>query len=229
MTRQQAILLERGTWAATSDEEVVERVRSGETELYEVIMRRYNQRLYRVARSILQDENEAEDVIQEAYVRAYEHLDQFAAKAKFATWLTRIAVHEALHRAERRGRVQAMPSGVGEWRNMDAFETPSRNPEEQALGRELESLLEAAVGALPVTYRTVFVLREIEGLSTNETADCLGLREETVKTRLFRSRALLRHELFVRAGAASSRAFQFHLSRCDRLVTSVLARIRRRG
>src|SRR5215510_5341475 len=103
MLGQQAVL-ERSPWITTSDEEVVERVRAGETELYEIIMRRYNQRLYRVARSILRDDNEAEDVMQDAYVRAFEHLDQFAGEAKFATWLTRIAVNESLHRARLRSR-----------------------------------------------------------------------------------------------------------------------------
>jgi RNA polymerase sigma-70 factor (ECF subfamily) len=225
----QAVLLEHGPWAAISDEEVIARVRAGEIELYEIIMRRYNQRLYRVARSILRDESEAEDVMQEAYVRAYEHLDQFAGEAKFATWLTRIAVHEALHRARKRSRLHEMPPEEWEGQAMDAFKTPSPDPEQQALGRELESVLQASVEALPVSYRTVFMLREIEGLSTGETATCLGLQEETVKTRLFRSRAFLRRELFARAGAVSSRAFQFHLSRCDGVVSNVLARVQPRG
>jgi RNA polymerase sigma-70 factor (ECF subfamily) len=222
---QQAILLERGPWTTVSDEEVIARVRAGEIELYEIIMRRHNQRLYRVARSILRDSNEAEDVMQEAYVRAYEHLDQFAGESKFATWLTRIAVHEALRRARRHHRFQEMAPGEREGQNMDAFKTTSPDPEQQAQRRELETLLETAIETLPLTYRTVFVLREIEGLSTTETAESLGLREETVKTRLFRSRALLRRELFARAGALSSRAFQFQAPRCDRVVANVLARI----
>lgn len=192
MIGQQAILRERGPWATVSDEEVVGRVRAGEVELYEIIMRRHNQRLYRVARSIVGDDNEAEDVMQDAYVRAYEHLDQFAGKAKFATWLTRIAVHEALRRARQRSRLQQASPGEWEGQNMDTLQGTSPDPEQQAQGRELETLLEAAIEKLPVTYRTVFVLRKIEGLSTAETAECLGVQEETVKTRLFRSRALLR-------------------------------------
>lgn len=205
----------------TSDEELVQRVRAGEIELYELIMRRHNQRLYRVARSILRDDNEAEDVMQDAYVRAYQHLDQFAGESKFATWLTRIAVHEALHRAKQHNRFQEMPPG----QNMETFKATSPDPEQQAQCRELETLLETAIDTLPTTYRTVFVLREIEGLSTAETAECLGVQEETVKTRLFRSRALLRRELFTRAGALNSRAFQFHAPRCDRVAGNVLARI----
>jgi RNA polymerase sigma-70 factor, ECF subfamily len=175
LTGQRAILLERGPWAATSDEEVIERVRAGEIELYELIMRRHNQRLYRVARSILRDDSEAEDVMQDAYVRAYAHLDQFAGESKFATWLTRIAVHEALHRARRRSRLQQVPPGEWEGQNMDTFKSTSPDPEQQAQRRELETLLETAIETLPVTYRTVFVLREIEGLSTAETAECLKL------------------------------------------------------
>lgn len=225
MIGQQAILLERGPWATVSDEEVIARVRAGEIELYEIIMRRHNQRLYRVARSIVRDDNEAEDVMQDAYVRAYEHLDQFAGESKFATWLTRIAVHEALRRARRHNRFQEMAPGEPEGQNMDTFKTTSPDPEQQAQRQELETLLETAIETLPVTYRTVFMLREIEGLSTTETAESLGLREETVKTRLFRSRALLRRELFARAGAVSSRAFQFQAPRCDRVVENVLARI----
>src|SRR5512141_2203006 len=100
--------LDRAAWESISDEEAVRRVRGGETALYEIIMRRYNQRLYRVARSILRDDGEAEDVMQDAYVRAYQHLDQFAGRAKFSTWLTRIAVHEALARAQRRSRIESL-------------------------------------------------------------------------------------------------------------------------
>lgn len=225
MIGQQAILLERGPWTTVSDEEVIARVRAGEIELYEIIMRRHNQRLYRVARSIVRDDNEAEDVMQDAYVRAYEHLDQFAGESKFATWLTRIAVHEALRRARRHNRFHEMAPGEREGQNMDTFKTTSPDPEQQAQRQELETLLETAIETLPVTYRTVFMLREIEGLSTTETAESLGLREETVKTRLFRSRALLRRELFARAGTVSSRAFQFQAPRCDRVVENVLARI----
>lgn len=125
MIGQQAILLERGPWTTVSDEEVIARVRAGEIELYEIIMRRHNQRLYRVARSIPRDDNEAEDVMQDAYVRAYEHLDQFAGESRFATWLTRIAVHEALRCARRHNRFQEMAPGKREGQNMDAFQDHS--------------------------------------------------------------------------------------------------------
>jgi RNA polymerase sigma-70 factor (ECF subfamily) len=209
-----------------SDMEVVRRVRSGETALFEILMRRHNQRLYRVARAIVKEDSEAEDVMQEAYVNAYTHLHQFAERAQFSTWLTRIAVHEALARVRRRARLTDLDEdGASGEQTMAGFSSIGRNPEQQASNAELRTLLEATIESLPQAYRVVFVLREIEGLSTAETADCLSVTEETVKTRLHRGRALLREELFQRAGIATSYAFEFHLSRCDRLVKAVLDRI----
>jgi RNA polymerase sigma-70 factor, ECF subfamily len=209
---------------ALSDEEVVRRVLNGETELYEVIMRRYNQRLYRVARSIVNDPDEAEDVIQDAYVRAYTHLHQFAGEARFSTWLTRIAVHEALARSRRNRRHMQMPTdGDGDYQRELRNHEPS--PESRASESEARALLESAIEALPQQYRSVFVLREIEGLSTAETAQCLDINEENVKIRLHRSRRMLRDDLYARAGVASSAAFQFLGERCDRVVRAVLDRI----
>ncbi len=211
---------------ALTDVDVVERVRAGETALFEILMRRHNQRLYRVARAIVRDDSEAEDVMQEAYVSAYTHLHQFEERSRFSTWLTRIAVHEALARVRKRARFTEFDDDgeVGD-QAMAALGTTGRTPEQQASNAELKALLEAAVESLPAAYRIVFVLREVEGLSTAETAESLGISEEAVKTRLHRGRALLREELFQRAGIASSYAFEFHLSRCDRVVQNVLARI----
>jgi RNA polymerase sigma-70 factor (ECF subfamily) len=208
----------------SSDEEIVERVRSGELELFEVLMRRYNQRLYRVARAVLRDDGEAEDVAQEAWVRAFTHLDQFAGRAKFATWLTRIALYEAWGRARRRrrfGPIDAVPGEVVPMREPSS----GRDPERETFDHEIGKVLEAAIDALPSTYRSVFVLREIEALSTAECAACLDLTEETVKTRLHRARALLRRELLARAEAASAEALTFAGVRCNRMVASVFARI----
>ncbi len=225
MTGLDAVAVGRNSDRLT-DIEVVRRVRAGEKALFEVLMRRHNQRLYRVARSIVKDDSEAEDVMQEAYVNAYVHLDQFAERAQFSTWLTRIAVHEALARVRKRGLLTEFDeNGEAGEQTMPAFSSMSRTPEQQASNAELRALLESAVDGLPQGYRLVFVLREVEGLSTAETADSLGVTEETVKTRLHRARALLREDLFDRAGVASSYAFGFHLSRCDRIVQNVLARI----
>jgi RNA polymerase sigma-70 factor (ECF subfamily) len=206
------------------DEEIVRRVREGEHEAFEVLMRRYNQRLYRVARSILRDEAEVEDVMQQAYVNAYLHLDQFAGRARFSTWLTRIAVHEALARVRRRGRSkEVVMSETGETEAAAASTRP--DPEQEALTGELRQLLELALDALPRPSRTVFVLREVEGLSTSDAAASLGVSEDVVKTRLHRARALLRRELFDRAGLVRRDAFPFHAPRCDRVVAAVFAQL----
>ena len=210
---------------ALSDVEVVRRVRAGETALFEILMRRHNQRLYRVARSILKDDGETEDVMQQAYLNAYLNLDQFAGKAPFSTWLTKIAVHEALARSRRRVAVECHTVPESGDAAMSHIRTPAPDPEHQAFATELRSLLESAVNNLQEDHRTVFTLRKIEGLSTAETAECLGISQDNVKTRLHRARALLREDLLARTGAATSGAFQFHLSRCDRVVAGVLEKI----
>lgn len=209
-----------------SDDEVVRRVRAGETGLFEVVMRRYNQRLYRVARAILRDDGEAEDVTQQAYVNAYRHLDQFAGRAMFSTWLTKIAVHEALARARRWGRFDEREA-VDDWEGntMDALKSPAPDPERQAFAGELRGLIESAIEALPEHYRAVFVMREVEGMSTAESAECLDITEETAKTRLHRARKLLRDTLYERAGIESGAAFSFEAPRCDRVVAAVFEQI----
>ena len=193
----------RDGWSALRDEEVVSRVLAGEHALFEVLMRRYNQRIYRVTRAIVRDEAEAEDVTQDAYVRAFEHLDQFAGRARFSTWLTRIAVHEASTRLRRRGRQTDIEE------SMPTLVSATAGPEQRAGDRELGQAIEDAVDALPEVYRSVFVLRDVEGLSTAETAACLDINAETVKTRLHRARALLRNHITARIGAALRETFQF--------------------
>ncbi|MEO8602342.1 MAG: RNA polymerase sigma factor [bacterium] len=202
-----------------SDETIVERVRSGQRAAFEVLMRRHNQLLYRVVRAILRDQAETEDVLQETYVRAFMHLDQFLGRARFSTWLTRIAVHEALHRRKRRQRFvdfEAVADGL-------AAATP--NPEERAVDRELRAALEAAIDRLPEDFRTVFVLRDVEGLSTTQTAESLEIREATVKTRLYRARRQLRRHLDTAMGQPVREVFGFGRERCDRLVAAVMRRI----
>lgn len=217
-------VMERAKLEGWQDEEVVRRVLAGDTALFEIIMRRHNQRLYRVARAILRDDDEAEDVMQDTYVRAFQHLSQFQGRAKFSTWLTRIAVHEALGRLRRRARFEDLDSMVeSEGDRMMVSNEPS--PEQQASTSELNTLLETAVLTLPQNYRTVLVMRDIEGMSTSETATALELTEENVKVRLHRARALLRRELFARAGAGATAAFPFPATRCDRVVKQVFERI----
>ena len=210
-----------------SDAEVVDRVRAGETALYELLMRRYNQRLFRMIRSVLTSDTEAEDVLQETWVRAFEHLGQFEGRASFATWATRIAYHEALARARAGKRWIPVENPEGDvMPEVNRRQSSAETPEAQAIRGQLGRLLQSAVDALPETYRTVFVLREVEQLSTTETADSLGLSEEAVKTRLHRTRALLRRELQEQIGPAVAESYAFLGARCDRTVTRVLERIR---
>jgi len=210
-----------------ADGELIERIRAGKTALYETLMRRYNQRLYRIARVILRNSEEAEDVVQEAYVRAYTHLDQFAGAAKFSTWLTKIAIHEALARLGKRGRMggAAPTKDTENTSGMESLESMTPNPEQQTFEKQVLELLEAAVEALPDNLRSVFVMREIEEMSTAETAECLGLSEAAVKIRLHRARKLLRRDLYLRVGAISSQAFRFLGARCDRVIHLVMERI----
>ena len=211
-------------WSVLPDQEVVARVLEGQVGLFEVLMRRHNERLYRAARAILRDEAEAEDVMQQAYVNAYAHLRQFDGRASFATWLTRIAVNEAITRARRRGRYESFDADAATFEKVVPMPT-ANNPERQAFAREMKVILESAIDALPDGLREVFMLREVEGLSTAETASSLGVSEDVVKTRLSRSRAALRRDLFERVGATAAQSFTFLRPRCDRVVAAVLARL----
>jgi RNA polymerase sigma-70 factor, ECF subfamily len=207
---------------ALSDNEIVERILGGDTDLYRVIIRRYNRRLYRVTWAIVRDDSEAEDVIQETYVRAYEHLTDFARRSLFSTWLIRIAVHEAWNRTKRRGReceIDAAPTSIRKTGHV------TQTPENDLLTIEARTVLEQAIGALPQLQRSVFVMRCLEEMSTAEVADCLGISEQAVKMRFSRARLTLRRALYDRARATSSKAFQFLGGRCDRLTAKVLSRI----
>ena len=212
-------------WTQLTDEDVVRRILEGQTALFEVLMRRHNERLYRAARAILRDDREAEDVMQQAYVNAYAHLRQFDGRASLATWLTRIAVYEAIARAKRRGRYRSLDD-----ENEQALESMMElrsliNPEQQAFAAEVRIILEAAVDGLQDGNREVFVLREIQGLSTAETAESLGVSDDVVKTRLSRAKRALRRDLLQRTGLAAPDVFRFHQTRCDRVVVAVFARI----
>ena len=211
-------------WESLTDEEVVGHVLTGQTALFEILMRRYNERVYRVARSIVRDEGEAEDVMQQAYVNAYAKLRQFAGRARFSTWLTRIAINESLSRVRRRATYELFDDEVS---NLEPFmaEDSSPDPERQAFTGEVRALLEWAIDGLPDGAREVFVLREVEGLSTAEVADAFGVSEDVVKTRLSRAKAALRRVLMEKAGGAALDAFRFYRPRCDRVVARVLSTI----
>jgi RNA polymerase sigma-70 factor (ECF subfamily) len=205
------------------DLELITDVLRGNTARFEVLMRRYNERIYRAARAIVRNEDEAEDIMQQAYVNAFTHLRQFNGSARFSTWLTRIAINESLARVRRRGIHEVFEEQPAAVSTMER--RPSDNPERQAFTRELRVLLESAIDTLSDGVREVFVFRDVEGLSTAETAECLGVSEDVVKTRLSRGRAALRRQLLERTGATAPDAFRFERPRCDRVVAGVLARI----
>lgn len=208
-----------------SDESIVEQVLAGDTALFELLMRRYNERLYRAARAITRDERDTEDVMQQAYVNAFSNLRQFKGESRFATWLTRIAINEALARVRRRAKYEPLDD-ARESGGTSMVSSAGRDPERQAFTGELHALLEWAVDALPDGTREVFMLREVEGLSTADTAAALGVSEDVVKTRLSRARHRLRRSLLQRAGASTPDAFRFERPRCDRLVAVVLGRLK---
>jgi len=207
------------------DTEVIARVLGGETALYEIIMRRYNERLYRVARAILHDDGEAEDVMQDAYVRAYRSLGQFEGRSAFATWLTRIAVNEALQRRKQRMKMEPIDFQNGAEDHIMELAALGDSPEQNYGRQEITGILEQAIAALPEQYRVVYMLREVEEMSTEETAESLELSEENVRIRLHRARGLLKKYLVEKAGLAARHAYPFHLSRCDRVVANVFAKI----
>lgn len=210
-----------------TDDEIVRRVVGGEISLFEILMRRHNQRIYRAVRAIIRDESKAEDVMQQAYVNAYIHLDQFAGRAKFSTWLTRIAVHEALARVRKDRTTTQTEEPI--WDEDEMERVPSRipDPEQQAMSNDVRTLLQTVIDSLPENYRTVLMLREVEGASTAEVAECLEVSEEVVKTRLHRARSMVRDGLYDRAGISSETLYAFHDQRCDRVVRNVFDAIRR--
>jgi RNA polymerase sigma-70 factor (ECF subfamily) len=207
-----------------TDFELIEQILRGDTKLFELLMRRYNERVYRAARSILRDEHEAEDVMQQAFVNAFTHLRQFSGSSQFPTWLTRIAINEALARVRHQRRYEAFSDEHSHPEGLTPA-SAAENPERHVFTGELRSLLEWAIDALPDGMREVFMLRDVEGLSTAEVAACLDVSEDVVKTRLSRGRATLRSLLMERTGATAPDAFRFYRPRCDRVVAEVLARI----
>lgn len=223
--------------AVIADDELVRRIRAGDGAAYELVMRRYNRRMFRTARSIVTDDAEAEDVVQDAYVRAFLKIDQFAGPFGLGAWLVRIAVNEALGRLRRSKRVVFLEDHLA--RNHQSREpfdpdpdetmtSPRPDPEHLAASDELGRLLEKAVDALPGEFRSVFMLRAVEGMSVAETAEVLSIRPETVKTRFHRARKLLQSMLAGRVADQLPSAFQFDGERCDRLVAAVVNRLQSR-
>jgi RNA polymerase sigma-70 factor (ECF subfamily) len=216
---------------ASPDSVLVERIAAGDHHSFEVLMRRYNQTLYRTARSILKDDAEAEDAVQDAYLLAYRSIASFRGDAKLITWLVRIVVNEAIARLRKRTRSAEIISLDGdiETHNETREDNMSRGdvelPEQAALRAETRRLLEAKIDKLPDSFRTVFVLRAMEEMTVEETAASLGIPEATVRTRYFRARGLLRESLMREIDFVFEDAFAFAGDRCDRIVAGVRARL----
>lgn len=219
--------------AARSDAELVHRCAAGDPEALRALMKRHNQLLYRTARSILRNDAEAEDAVQEAWLRAWRAMDTFRSESKLSTWLVRIAANEALARLRASSRraevirldVTAEDEAVATEVSMQQPE-PDR-PDRAAERGELRRLLEARIDELPETFRAVFVLRAVQDMSVEEVAACLELPEATVRTRHFRARAMLRELLEKEIDLAVADAFAFAGARCDRIIARVLERIER--
>ena len=211
------------------DEDLVALVRRGEGEAFRAIMQRYNQRLYRVARGVVRDDGEAEDVVQEAYVRAYAALGEFRGEAGLATWLTRIVLNEALGQLRRLRPTDELDvlDAVPHEARVVMFPgvTAMGDPETAAARAEVRRLLERAVDELPDPFRLVFILRDMEEMSIEETAAQLEIRPETVKTRLHRARKLLREHLDVKLASALKDTFPFEGAQCRRITDAVMVRL----
>jgi RNA polymerase sigma-70 factor (ECF subfamily) len=202
------------------DGELIRRILGGESVLFAVIMRRYNQRLYRAVRAIVGRDDEAEDVVQQAYVAAYSNLSRFRGEARLSTWLTRIAINEALGRMRKSQRAEiALVDGGAE-----RMEEPRPTPEDATYRKELASLLEQHIDELPESLRVVFVMRDVEELDTAETAASLEISEEAVRVRLHRARHLLQERLS-RILESATEAFRFDGERCDRIVQGVAEKL----
>lgn len=222
MTRKSAI--QPVAVSASGDMLLVHRAMAREADAFRAIIKMHNQRLYRLARGVVRNDSEAEDIVQEAYVRAFAALATFRGDASLATWLSRIVINEALGRLRKRRRTVAMPANQ-EAQIIQFPLNPSDDPERTMAQRQILRLVERATDNLPDVYRTVFVARVIEGLNIEETADLLGVRPETVKTRLHRARALVRKALDDEIGPVLLDAFPFAGRRCERLTEAVMKRL----
>ena len=212
-----------------SDAQLARRIGANDEDALRIVMRRHNRVLYRTARSILKDDGEAEDALQEAYMRAYRNISAYRGDARLSTWLVRIVVNEAIGRVrkrERTARIIRMDGGVhDEGTDEDAYGCAPDSPERDAMRSEARSLLERNIDSLPDAFRTVFLLRGVEELTVEETAKALDIPEATVRTRYFRARSMLRESLARDIDLALEDAFAFAGERCDRIVAGVLARL----
>jgi RNA polymerase sigma factor (sigma-70 family) len=206
-----------------SDNEIIARILAGDKNLYARVIKKYNQRLYRVAMSIINDDAEAEDIMQVTYIKTYEHLGDFAFKASFSTWLTKILINECLLRLKLKKRYITMNDEAMDHELYLLKINEVTTPAAKLMNTELKNILEESIRQLPEKYRTVFVMREIEGLNVADTQDCLAISEANVKVRLSRARVLLKNKLseFYK----KEDILHFHLTRCDRMVLRIMGKI----
>ena len=213
------------TTGTVSDSEIIARILTGERNLYSVLVRRYNQRLYRVAMSIINDDSEVEEAMQVAYIKAFENLRKFEHKAAFSTWLIRILINECLLRTKKRKQSLIMNDDMIENELHQRFTDQVQTPLGTMLNSELKTVMEKAISQLPDKYRTIFIMRELENMSIAETQECLNLSEVNVKVRLNRAKAMLRNSLT--SLYKKEDLLSFHLSRCDRISDNVMKQIER--
>ena len=222
------------TAASSFDDELAlaRRVADRDERAFEALMRKHNQLLYRIARSILQDDDEAEDAVQDAYLAAYRNIATFRGGAKLSTWLARIVINESYAQLRKRKPGVVVPfsndgSDGFDSRDHAMTDETREEPERTAMRSELRRMLESKIDALPEQFRTAFILREVEEMSVEQAAAVLLLPPATVRTRAFRARALLRESLARDIDTATPDAFGFAGERCDRIVAAVLGRLRR--
>lgn len=207
------------------DSIVIEQILNGNKNRFEIIMRRYNQRLFRISRSYINDEEEVEDILQASYVKAYENLHTFESRSMLSTWLTRIVINETLGRLNKKNKYRYIdPRDEEETNKLNSLPSLNLNPEEEASNNELKEALEKVIDNLPLKYRTVFVMREIEKMSISETSECLKLTEANVKVRLNRAKEMLRENLI--NVYKENEVFSFMGTRCDRIVFNVMSKIK---
>jgi RNA polymerase sigma factor (sigma-70 family) len=223
MTMPSSALASTPEQRAADDMRLAQLVVARDKGAFEIIMRRYNPKLFRVARAILKDDAEAEDALQEAYLAAFHGMSGFQSASPLSTWLTRIVINESLGRLRNRKRhgvvVEFATRGGGE------DSSSNESPEQQAFQSQLRELLERKIDLLPLNFRTVFIMREVEDMTVEETAECLAIPAVTVRTRLHRARAQLRESLALEMDMASGGVFKFDGTRCDRIVARVLKRL----
>jgi RNA polymerase sigma-70 factor (ECF subfamily) len=215
----------------TDEAGLATRIGRGDHGAFETLMRKYNGRLFRVARAILRDDAEAEDALQDAYLDAYRHIADFRGGSALSTWLTRIVVNRSLMRLRRQKRERVVvPFGQpaeadADARDMDPADERAESPAGATLRAEIRAILERRIDELPLAFRTVFVMREVDDMTVEQTAECLSIPPATVRTRLFRARSLLRQSLASDIESATAGVFGFAGERCDRIVARVLARL----